>query len=121
MAKAKYESLPPSVREILDENSGEAEGKRIGRVNDSLKDTVVRQLASKPNQKVVKLTPELEAKWKALAQPLIAAWENTDDAHRKVVEAARRFAPNSDRTVMSERDILAPAAASDGKGIVDHG
>lgn len=92
MAKAKYESLPPAVRKILDANSGEAQGARVGTVNDHLQDTVLQEIAAKPNQQVVTLSPELLAKWQALAKPLIDGWENTDDAHRHVVDAVRRFA-----------------------------
>jgi len=92
MAKTEYENLPPAVHKILDENSGEAEGRRIGAINDRLLAKTRQQIEAEPNQRVVTLSPELEAKWKALAEPMITGWANTDDAHRKAFDAVRTFA-----------------------------
>src|SRR6185437_7262148 len=40
MAKAKYQSLPPDVRKILDENSGEAQSRRVGATLDRFEQSV---------------------------------------------------------------------------------
>jgi TRAP-type C4-dicarboxylate transport system substrate-binding protein len=92
MTKAMYLGLPPEVRKALDENSGEAQTRSVGVFLDQVTTSVQQRLESQANQKVVKLSPELLAKWQERAEPMIAAWANSDDAHRKVVEAVRTFA-----------------------------
>jgi TRAP-type transport system periplasmic protein len=92
MSKAKYQNLPPKARKILDENSGEVESRRAGIILDQMQESAQHQLESEPNHQVVKLSPQTEEKWKAKLDPLIAAWADTDDAHRKVVAAMRDLA-----------------------------
>jgi TRAP-type transport system periplasmic protein len=92
MAKAKYLSLPPAVRKILDENSGEAQSRRAGVILDQLQAKVRTDLQAAKGQTVVSLTPEQAKKWQADVTPLIEAWANTDDSHRKVLTKARELA-----------------------------
>jgi len=92
MTKAMYQSLSPEIRKVLDQNSGEAQTQRVGRFVDQLTATVQQRLESQPGQQVAKPSPELLQKWNARAEPMIDAWANTDDAHRKVVDAVRKFA-----------------------------
>jgi TRAP-type C4-dicarboxylate transport system substrate-binding protein len=92
MAKAEYEGLPPDVRKVLDDNSGEAASRRSGTILDQMQTVVTHQLQTEPNQQIVKLTPEQQAQWKAKIDPMVDAWANTDDAHRKVVAAVRELA-----------------------------
>jgi TRAP-type transport system periplasmic protein len=91
MAKSVYQGLSPQIRKVLDENSGEAQTRHIGAFVDQLTATVQHRLESDPNQRVVTLSPDLQQKWNARAQPMIDAWANIDDAHRKVVDAVRKF------------------------------
>jgi TRAP-type C4-dicarboxylate transport system substrate-binding protein len=91
MAKAAYEGLSPQIRKVLDENSGEAQTRRVGVFVDQLTTTVQHRLEADPNQRVVTLSSDLQQKWNARAEPMIDAWANIDDAHRKVVDAVRKF------------------------------
>jgi TRAP-type C4-dicarboxylate transport system substrate-binding protein len=92
MTKAMYQGLSLQIRKVLDENSGEAQTRRVGTFVDRLTATVQRRLEAQPGQQMATLSPELQEKWKARAEPMILAWANTDDAHRKVVDAVRKFA-----------------------------
>jgi len=92
MAKAKYESLSHEVRKVLDANSGEAESRRAGIILDQMQISAQQQLGTEPNQQIVKLSPELLAKWKPRIDALINSWAETDEAHRKVVDAVRELA-----------------------------
>jgi TRAP-type C4-dicarboxylate transport system substrate-binding protein len=92
MAKATYDALSPQIRKILDDNSGEAQTRRVGEFVDQLTTTVQKKLESDPSQRVVTLRPDLQRKWIERAEPMIDAWANIDDTHRKVVEAVRKYA-----------------------------
>ncbi len=92
MSKAKYQSLPPEVRKILDDNSGEAESRRAGAVLDQLQAKVQADLSSAKNQTVVGLTADQSKKWHDLLTPLVDAWGETDAAHAKVLAMTREIA-----------------------------
>jgi TRAP-type C4-dicarboxylate transport system substrate-binding protein len=92
MAKAKYLSLPPEVRKILDDNSGEAESRREGAILDQFEAAVRDKLAASKDHTVVALTPEQAAAWKARVAPLVDAWAATDDAHAEVLAKVRELA-----------------------------
>jgi TRAP-type C4-dicarboxylate transport system substrate-binding protein len=92
MAKAKYLGLPPAVRKILDDNSGEAQSRRVGRVLDQFESTVRAKLEASSDHRVVTLSPEQAAKWRAQVSPLIDSWASIDDAHAKVLAKVRELA-----------------------------
>lgn len=92
MAKAKYLSLPPEVRKILDENSGEAQSRQAGTILDSLQTKVLNTLKETKGQTVVSLTPQQLAAWKEKLEPLVGAWAGTDEAHAKVLKLTRELA-----------------------------
>jgi TRAP-type transport system periplasmic protein len=92
MAKAKYRSLPPEVRKILDENSGEAQSRRVGATLDRFEQSVRAKLEASKDHKVVTLTPEQRATWTARVSPMIEAWGTIDDAHAKVLAKVRELA-----------------------------
>ena len=92
MTKAMYQSLSPQIRKVLDENSGEAQTRRVGTFVDRLTATVQQRLESQAGQQMATLSPELQEQWRVRAEPMITAWANTDDAHRNVVDAVRKFA-----------------------------
>jgi TRAP-type transport system periplasmic protein len=92
MAKAKFESLPPDVRKILDDNSGEAESRRDGALLDQFEAKVRNDLTASKAHTVVTLPPAQAAAWKARVAPLIDAWAATDDAHAKVLAKVRELA-----------------------------
>lgn len=92
MAKAKYLSLPPPVRKILDDNSGEAESRRVGATLDRFEATVRAKLAASKDHTIVTLSPEQAAAWKARVAPLVDAWAATDPAHAAVLAKVRELA-----------------------------
>jgi TRAP-type C4-dicarboxylate transport system substrate-binding protein len=92
MAKAKYQSLPPEARKILDENSGEAQSRRVGATLDRFEQSVRAKLDASKDHKIVTLTPEQRAAWTARVAPIIEAWAATDDAHAKVLATVRELA-----------------------------
>ncbi|HEX3972216.1 MAG TPA: hypothetical protein VHX19_12885, partial [Stellaceae bacterium] len=81
---------------VLDDNSGEAQTRQVGHFVDQLTATVQQKLESDPTQRVVTLRPDLQQKWNERAEPMIEAWANIDDAHRKVVAAVRKYAAEFD-------------------------
>jgi TRAP-type C4-dicarboxylate transport system substrate-binding protein len=92
MAKAKYQSLSPEVRKILDANSGEAESRRVGATLDRFEQSVRTKLEASKDHTVVTLTPEQRAAWTARVAPIIEAWAATDGAHAKVLAKVRELA-----------------------------
>jgi TRAP-type C4-dicarboxylate transport system substrate-binding protein len=92
MAKAKYLSLPPEVRKILDDNSGEAQSRRVGATLDQFEGDVRDRLGASKTHTVVSLTPEQRERWNGLVKPLVDSWAGTDDAHAKVLAKVRELA-----------------------------
>lgn len=92
MAKAKYQSLPPEVRKILDENSGEAESRRVGATLDRFEANVRARFEGSKDHTVVTLTPGQRAKWNALVSPVIDSWAGIDPQHAKVLAKVRELA-----------------------------
>jgi TRAP-type C4-dicarboxylate transport system substrate-binding protein len=80
------------VRKILDENSGEAQSRRVGATLDRFEQTVRAKLEASKDHKVVTVTPEQRAAWTARVSPIIDAWADVDDAHAKVLAKVRELA-----------------------------
>jgi TRAP-type C4-dicarboxylate transport system substrate-binding protein len=92
MAKAKYQSLSPEVRKILDENSGEAQSRRVGATLDRSEQNVRLKLDAAKDHKVVTLTPDQRAAWTARVTPIIEAWAGIDAQHAAVLAKVRELA-----------------------------
>lgn len=92
MDKAKYLALPAAARAILDQNSGEAETRYAGQVFDQLQANGRKALESSNKHKVVELTAQQSATWKADALPLLNAWAGIDGNHEKVLAKVRDLA-----------------------------
>ena len=92
IAKAKYLSLPPEARAILDAASGEAASRHAGAVLDQLQAKVQKDLQASKSHTVVELGLEQGTIWRADASPLVDAWAKTDDEHRKVIDTVRLLA-----------------------------
>jgi len=85
MAKAKYSSLSPEVRKILEENSGEHESREAGRDLDRQQANVPQKLAADPNQIVATLTPDQVKAWAADLSGVSAAWAAANKPHGEAV------------------------------------
>ncbi len=90
MAKAKYMSLPPEVRKIIDENSGEAQSRVAGRVLDQREAEVPKELEAMKNQTVTTLTPDQSKQWPAALSPVLTSWADSDKEHADAVLAKVR-------------------------------
>ncbi len=73
MNKARYESLPPDLKKVIDDNSGLATSKWVGKVqNDG--DIPGLAAATKRGNDIVTLDPAETARWRQAAQPVIEGW-----------------------------------------------
>lgn len=89
MMKKEYQSLPAAVRQVIDNNSGEAESRRAGRLMDEFDRETEKAVKASNGQTVVDLPPEQRAKWRAMVEPMLADWANTSPAHAKVLASVR--------------------------------
>jgi TRAP-type C4-dicarboxylate transport system substrate-binding protein len=73
MNKAKYDSLPPDLKKVLDNNSGLATSKWAGKVMDD-GDVPGYEAAKKRGNAIVVLDAAETARWKKAAEPVYSAW-----------------------------------------------
>ncbi len=73
MNKAKYDSLPPDLKKVIDDNSGPATSKWAGKVMDD-GDAPGLAAAKKRGNAIVVLDAAETARWKKAAEPVYAAW-----------------------------------------------
>ena len=73
MNKARYEALPDDLKAVLDANSGLETSRWVGRVMDE-GDAPGIEVAKKSGNKMIMLDEAEVARWKAAAEPVIAAW-----------------------------------------------
>jgi TRAP-type transport system periplasmic protein len=92
MTKAKFNALPPEVKKILMDNSGEAQSRRAGMILDQLGAKVRGDLEASKDQIVVGLTPEQTESWGAALKTIADEWGATDEAHRQVLAKTRALA-----------------------------
>jgi len=75
MNKRKYESLPPDLKKVIDDNSGVKTSEWAGKVqNDG--DIPGLEAAQKRGNAIVTLDPAETRRWKAAAAPMNDAWVN---------------------------------------------
>lgn len=73
MNKAKYASLPPDLKKVIDDNSGIATSKWVGQVMDA-GDAPGLEVARKRGNAIVVLDAKETARWKAAAQKVTETW-----------------------------------------------
>jgi TRAP-type C4-dicarboxylate transport system substrate-binding protein len=77
MSRAKYNTLPPAAKKIIDDNSGVALSRHFGQVMVD-EDKAQREAVMKmPKQTFVTPSAEQLAAWKTKIQPSITAWTKT--------------------------------------------
>ncbi|MET0605194.1 MAG: TRAP transporter substrate-binding protein [Beijerinckiaceae bacterium] len=74
MNKAKYESLSPEARKILDANSGMAAAEMAGKVWDAEAVTVSNMVKARSGNTISLLDEAEAAKWRTTTRPVIDAW-----------------------------------------------
>lgn len=73
MNKKKYESLPPDLKKVIDENSGKKMSIVAGRAYDK-KDRPSYELCLKKGIKVYELPPQEREKWRKASMPVENGW-----------------------------------------------
>ena len=73
MNKARYDGLPEDIRTIIDETTGIALAKRLGRLWQDDEEPG-RAIALEQGHSIVTLTDEERERWRAAAQPVIDSW-----------------------------------------------
>jgi TRAP-type C4-dicarboxylate transport system substrate-binding protein len=89
MAKKRYATLPPEARKIIDDNSGEAATRALGKAWDEVAEEARQAAKADPKQTVVYPTPEQTAKWQQIAAPVTAAWTEKTPGGDKVLAKFR--------------------------------
>jgi TRAP-type C4-dicarboxylate transport system substrate-binding protein len=85
ISRKAYNALPPDARKVIDEHSGEPESRALGKFWDRLDALGTKRVSAMSGQTVVNVPKEIEAKWRALAQPVIAAWAKAAPDGEKVL------------------------------------
>ena len=96
MNKARYNGLSEEIRAVVDESTGMALARRLGRLwqEDEKKG---RDLAVQRGHGIVALAESERERWRTLAAPVVAAWVNKvgelgHDAEAMLADAARLIA-----------------------------
>ncbi len=74
MNKAKYESLPADLRQVIDANSGVTAAAAAARPYDD-QAKVVEELARKRGNQVSTISEQEKARWMETTKPVIATWQ----------------------------------------------
>lgn len=83
MNKAKYESLPPDLKKVMDDNSGMEMSAWVGRVMED-SDKVGMEVARKHGNKIVTIDEAEAQKWKEASQPVVQKW--LEDMKRRGID-----------------------------------
>jgi TRAP-type C4-dicarboxylate transport system substrate-binding protein len=73
MNKAKYASLPPDLRKAIDDSTGMALAKRLGKMWDE-DEKPGRAIAVKKGDEIIQLSAAETERWKTAVQPVVDAW-----------------------------------------------
>ena len=76
MNKKKYESLPPELRKVIDDNTGRKLAPFAIKVWDEIEVEGEKVMHSKPKNKFVSLSPEETAKFKKMVQPVFERFKD---------------------------------------------
>ena len=98
ISKKRWDALPADAQKILDANSGEGESRAQGKFWDDIADEMRVQVRGTPGHKIDTLSPEIEAKWGTLTQPLVAEWARTTPGGDKVLAAFRQYVAEAEKT-----------------------
>jgi TRAP-type C4-dicarboxylate transport system substrate-binding protein len=87
MARKRYDALAPEARKIIDQNSGEAESRALGKAWDEVAEEARQAVKKDPKHTVVAPSPALTAKWQAAVAPATDAWIKATPGGDKVLAA----------------------------------
>jgi TRAP-type transport system periplasmic protein len=101
MNKAKYESLPPDLKAVIDKNSGQAFAEIAGNMWDEAGAGVLNMMKGRSGNTISSITAEEKAKWVTATEPVHGAWiaqmkeKNIDGA--KLIAAAKELIAKHDK------------------------
>jgi TRAP-type C4-dicarboxylate transport system substrate-binding protein len=101
MNKAKYDSMPPDLKKILDANSGQVIAAKAGEMWDT-QAQVVEALVRKRGNTITEIAPDEVARWRKATDPVVEAWikqvkERGLDGG-KLIEIARALVSKYDKS-----------------------
>jgi len=74
MSKAKYNSLSPEAKKLIDANSGEAQSRAFGAAMETENDAQRASVKAGEKQTFIEPTPELLSAWQKKVEPTIDQW-----------------------------------------------
>jgi len=90
MMRAKYATLPATVRQAIDKESGEALSRAMGEAFERRSSGFRAPAAADPGKhKIVSLSPAQSATWRATISPVIDNWTSTRPNGAKLLETYR--------------------------------
>jgi TRAP-type transport system periplasmic protein len=95
MAKAKYNSLSPEARKIIDDNSGEALSRAFGATMDKENDNQRASVKAMEKQTFVTPTVAQLAAWQKKVDPTIAQWTKDNKGADVVLDRFRAEVANA--------------------------
>jgi TRAP-type C4-dicarboxylate transport system substrate-binding protein len=113
MNRAKYAALPPDLKKVVDENSGDAAATMAGRMWDD-QAAVIEDMVRKRGNSVTAISDEEAARWRKATEPVIEAWikqvgmRSIDGA--KVIEMARALVRKYEAQAAASAPVPAPEA-----------
>ncbi len=95
MSKAKYNSLSPEARKIIDDNSGEALSRAFGEAMEKENDNQRAAVKAASKQTFVTLTPDQLANWQKKVDPTIEKWAKDNKSADVVLQSFRTELANA--------------------------
>jgi TRAP-type C4-dicarboxylate transport system substrate-binding protein len=96
MNKARYESLPAELRQVLDANSGLPTAIMGGAAYDEWSATTLERVEERGNE-IHTLSEEEAARWQQVTQPVIDAWAQAQPDGEALLEAARSLVAKNEQ------------------------
>lgn len=87
MTKKRYAALSPEARKIIDQNSGEAESRTLGKAWDDVEGEAREAAKNDPKHTVFNPPAAMTAKWQAEVAPVTDAWVKAAPGGDKVLTA----------------------------------
>jgi TRAP-type C4-dicarboxylate transport system substrate-binding protein len=88
MNKRKYESLPPDLKKVIDNNSGIELAYQLGKLWDEVEAPGLAAAKQRGNE-IIQLAPEEVARWKKATDPVVQAW--ITDISKKGVDGKKLY------------------------------
>jgi TRAP-type C4-dicarboxylate transport system substrate-binding protein len=92
IGKKRYDALPEAARKVLDDNTGEGQTRIFGRFWDSEQEKGRAFIERQGSKHTIKtLTPEQEARWRRLVEPVSEEWAKSTPNGEKLLSAYRQL------------------------------